>query len=145
MSESRTILIALLKNMCENNDHSTTLTVLQTLGKVKRAGYIDIDDMVLCLSYMSDITEPSPHNPFSIRSRCFYYLAKNEQTIMQRVHKYCNIVDEVYIDEQVSSMILRNNIYNSSQLDSFYKTLLKDGDDMSYRGFTELCTSYKSV
>ncbi len=162
MSYDITALISLLKGMCENNDHVTTLCVLQTLGKVKRAGYIDIDGIVLCLSYcsdifathgnmeffrefascMSDITEASPDNPFSLKSRCYYYFAKNEKNIIARVQKYCPSVDVDVINEHMLLMISRNNIFQNIQLDRFYKSILRDGEDMNYRDFVTLCSNY---
>ena len=110
-------LSKILETMTKNNDYVIVLKVLQTLSAVRRAGYIGTKELVGYLSFccdafaindnyeffdefvecMPDITSYDNSNPFSIRSRCHYFAAKNSNDILNNLKDICTdlTVDEL--------------------------------------------------
>ena len=156
-------LVNVLKIMCQNNDHETVLSVLQVLGKVRRGGYMSIKEQVYCLSYcansfadqdnmgffrefeqyMPDIRQDDNENPFSVQSKCYYFLSSKTSKYVTRITELYPNITKDEVTEYLKAVILNNKIYTSKQLDAFVTPLLLERQEMSADELKKVCSQYR--
>jgi hypothetical protein len=151
-----------LEVMCDNNDHSIVLKVLQTLSTIRRAGYMTIEELVCCLTYccdrfaainnleffdefaeyMPDITRQNIQNPFSLRSKAHYFSAKNGNVILNNLQDICTNLDVDELKSWFRIYLVDKKIYLDDQLKPLLDTARMKGPELSNDYFKTICTKY---
>lgn len=129
----------LVYKICENKDYRTALLVLQTLSKVRRAGYVSVTELVQVLAYcsnsfaandcheffeefaiyMPNIIIEHPENIFSHKSKAYYYF---EQRIPELLEQTDIPLDgEIY--KYLRTTLVNKNIYKDEQVIPLLKAL----------------------
>lgn len=146
----------LFTSICDNNDHILALEVLQVIGRIRRSGYITIQEQLACLSYSANtfaeranldffkefimyipnITIDNNLNPFSRLSRSYYFaLTKCNEILLQ----YC---PNVYVECNMwfRDFVISRCIYKKESIHQ----LLTDANEsnVSAESFKELCNNY---
>lgn len=151
-----------LEHMCDRNDHLTVLHVLQLLGKVHRAGYLTIDELVKCLmftgnsfaehgngdffreyvQYMPDInhiTETAGH--FTPLCKSYFFAYKHAEDMLNQLQTECMHIDTQELIDWFRHFIISKRINNDWQLHPLFDRA-REHREITNEQFKDLCHDY---
>lgn len=148
--------------MCDRDDHETVLLVLQTLGKIRRSGYMTLDEQVACLSYctnrfadngntayfkefveyMPDITASNIFNPFNAKSKCYYYAARYSKEVLESLKPDCVNLDTEELHPWFYQYMIDKRIHQHAHIDPLVQRARNIGAALSTEIFRSICESY---
>lgn len=158
------LLGSMLEHMCDRNDHETVLHVLQALSKVRRAGYLTIKELVMCLTYcgnrfaekgngeffkeyikfMPDINKiGDTMGCFSPLCKSYYYAHKNAEHELDKLQTTCLLLDTCELLEWFQQFIIKNRINCTFQLGPLFSRAIERGDTLTNDVFKQFAEGYR--
>jgi hypothetical protein len=163
-NESDLMMGKVLERMCDRNDHETVLQVLQVLGKARRAGYLSISELVMCLiycgnrfaeqnngdffkeyvHYMPDINAiPDVNRSFTPLCKSYYYAYKYAEGELDTIQTECMLLDTATLLPWFQKFIIRRSIISTWQLEPFFDKIKPYGESINNSQFKQLAESYQ--
>jgi len=152
-----------LERMCDRNDHETVLQVLQVLGKARRAGYLSIGELVMCLiycgnrfaeqsngdffkeyvQYMPDINAiPDVNRSFTPLCKSYYYAYRHAESELDTIQTECMLLDTKSLLPWFQKFIIRRSINSKWQLIPLFDKI-RACESINNSQFKQLAESYQ--
>lgn len=162
--ESDIMMGKVLERMCDRNDHETVLQVLQVLGKARRAGYLSINELVMCLiycgnrfaeqnngdffkeyvQYMPDINAiPDVNRSFTSLCKSYYYAYRHAESELDTIQTDCMLLDTKSLVPWFQKFIIRRSINSKWQLIPLFDKIMAYGESINNSQFKQLAESYQ--
>ena len=152
-----------LERMCDCNDHETVLQVLQVLGKARRAGYLSIDELVMCLiycgnrfaeqnngdffieyvQYMPDINNvPDVNRNFTPLCKSYYYAYKCVESELDTLQTDCMLLDTESLLPWFQKFIVSRSINSKWQLVPLFDKIRSHEKSINNSQFMQMAEGY---